>query len=166
MTVLRIVMATVVAAVAYGILHDMITAHVCVEYFTVAHPFIIPSQDPVVMALLWGVLATWWVGLILGVGLAAAARCGAAPKLEPQALCMPVLRLLGTTVVCAMLVGLIGYVCARSGWIWLLPPLSDKIPAAAHPRFFFDAFAHTASYALGFLGGSRVIYRTWKSRKA
>ena len=36
---LRIVFACIVAAVIYGVLHDMITAHMCVEYFTVAQGF-------------------------------------------------------------------------------------------------------------------------------
>ena len=67
MTGVSIILLSIVTAVAYGILHDLVTAHVCLEYFTVAHPPILPSQSPVVMAFLWGVLATWWVGLIMAL---------------------------------------------------------------------------------------------------
>ena len=76
MLILKIVLLSILAAISLGIPHDLITAHLCLEYFTVAHPFIFPSNKPVVTALLWGVIATWWVGLILGVGLAIAARAG------------------------------------------------------------------------------------------
>ena len=53
-------------SVLFGIAHDLVTAHVFVEYFTVYHPRVVDSESPVVMALVWGVLATWWVGLIAG----------------------------------------------------------------------------------------------------
>ena len=61
----------------YGVAHDLVTAHLSVEYFTVAHPPI-GTDDPFLLALVWGVLATWWVGVLLGVPLAAAARLGRA----------------------------------------------------------------------------------------
>ena len=57
-------------SIAYGIAHDMVTAHVAVEYFTVYHPHIVDSKSPIIMALLWGVIATWWVGLLAGLLLA------------------------------------------------------------------------------------------------
>ncbi len=62
------------AAISYGIVHDQITARICVEYFTVGHPRLTDSDLPTVLALFWGVVATWWVGLPLGLGLAFAAR--------------------------------------------------------------------------------------------
>jgi hypothetical protein len=71
---LRIVAVCTLAAVGYGILHDLVTAHVCVEYFTEWHPQMVSSRNPVVLALVWGVVATWWVGALLGVLLAVVAR--------------------------------------------------------------------------------------------
>ncbi len=70
----RIVLMCVVAAVAYGIVHDQVTARVCVEYFTVGHPPIFGTNDPTLLGIGWGILATWWVGILLGVPLAIAAR--------------------------------------------------------------------------------------------
>ena len=61
MTFVKIVLSTLFSAISYGIIHDMITAHFCVEYFTIGHPKIIESESPVLLALLWGVIATWWV---------------------------------------------------------------------------------------------------------
>ncbi|MFN3944768.1 MAG: hypothetical protein ACK4K7_07550 [Allosphingosinicella sp.] len=40
----RIVAFVTVAAMAYGILHDQVTAHICVEYFTIAQPPIFPTE--------------------------------------------------------------------------------------------------------------------------
>jgi hypothetical protein len=34
------------AAVLYGVLHDQITARVCLEYFTVFHPPVFATQSP------------------------------------------------------------------------------------------------------------------------
>jgi hypothetical protein len=36
---LKIVVLCIVAAIAYGILHDQVTARVCVEYFTIGAGF-------------------------------------------------------------------------------------------------------------------------------
>jgi hypothetical protein len=58
------VLATVLLTIVFGIALDMVTAHVAVEYFTVHHPPVVDSESPVVMALVWGVLASWWFGLI------------------------------------------------------------------------------------------------------
>src|ERR1041384_6329339 len=48
---LKIVLLGFCAAVGYGILHDQVTARVCVEYFTVGHPRIIASWVPVSIAM-------------------------------------------------------------------------------------------------------------------
>ncbi|MBS1706947.1 MAG: hypothetical protein JST40_13860 [Armatimonadetes bacterium] len=61
---------TVLMSVGYGIAHDLVTAHLWVPYFTVHHPKLVESQNPIIMALLWGVIATWWVGGLAGLVLA------------------------------------------------------------------------------------------------
>src|SRR5215212_9571429 len=82
MQTLSIVITCVMAACGYGIVHDQITARICIEYFTVGHPQIFeqPITSPTVMGFAWGIIATWWVGLLLGIPLAIAARAGERPK--------------------------------------------------------------------------------------
>lgn len=71
----------ILASIIFGIAHDLVTAHVCVEYFTVYHPKIIESESPIAMALLWGFVASWWMGAIFGALLAAASTLGTRPLL-------------------------------------------------------------------------------------
>ena len=86
----RILALCVGSAVAYGIVHDQITARVSIEYFTIGHPRLFATDDPTPHALAWGVIATWWVGLLLGIPLAIAARRGARPKLAARDLLRPI----------------------------------------------------------------------------
>ena len=60
-----IVLFSIAAAVFYGIAHDQVTVRVCLEYFTIGHPPVFKTTSPALLALGWGVLATWWVGLPL-----------------------------------------------------------------------------------------------------
>jgi hypothetical protein len=60
MRFIAIVALAVAAGIAYGILHDQVTARVCLEYFTIGHPPLIPSQSPTLLAIAWGIVATWW----------------------------------------------------------------------------------------------------------
>ncbi|RYD30998.1 MAG: hypothetical protein EOP86_18840 [Verrucomicrobiaceae bacterium] len=98
MQAFSIVAVSVLAAISYGVIHDQITARICVEYFTIGHPRLIDSDSPTVLALFWGVAATWWVGLPLGLGLAVAARAGRRPKLGVARIRRPLI-----TLVCWML---------------------------------------------------------------
>jgi hypothetical protein len=82
MASLRIILLCVFSAVVYGILHDQVTARVCVEYFTVGHPPIFHTESPTLLAIGWGFVATWWVGLILGIFAALAARYGPWPTFD------------------------------------------------------------------------------------
>ncbi len=72
----RIVVFSIACAVLYGLVQDQITAHLCVEYFTVGHVSLLGLRDPTLLGLVWGVIATWWVGLLLGVPLGVLCRLG------------------------------------------------------------------------------------------
>ena len=159
-----IIFTCIMAAVFYGIVHDMVTAHVCVEYFTVAHPVVVFTDSPVTLALIWGVLAAWWVGLILGIPLAIAALAGSRPRVAVTQLLPRIGRLLTIMGACALLAGIVGCVLNKSGAIFLVPPFADDIPKSHHAGFFFDAFAHMASYIVGFVGGLVLVYKVWRSR--
>jgi hypothetical protein len=156
---LKIVGLGVVAAIGYGIAHDNVTARVCVEYFTIGHPPIFGTDSPTILALGWGVLATWWVGLGLGTYLALVSRIGRRPKLTAGDLLRPVGYLLATMALVSFLAGLAGYYAATRRWVWLLGDLASAIPEAKHTAFLADLWAHLAAYASAFLGG--VVLAIW-----
>ncbi len=150
---LRIVILGVAAAVAYGMVHDQITAHLCVEYFSVFHPRVIRSENPAVLALVWGVIATWWMGVILGVPAALIAQHGPPPRLGARDLLRPIRNLLCVMAALALIAGALGYAFTAFGG--LRPPFHVRAHLAPerHARFMAAAFAHQTSYASGALGG-------------
>lgn len=123
------------------------------------------TESPTLLALGWGVLATWWVGLILGVGLAVAARAGKRPVIAARGLARSILVLLAVTGVIAVVAGFVGNALASSGKIWLVGDLADRVPEGRHVAFLTDAWAHSAAYGAGFLGGAWLCVRTWRRRK-
>jgi hypothetical protein len=162
---LAIVLLSIASAVAYGIVHDQITARVCVEYFTIGHPPVFDTEDPTMLGLGWGVIATWWVGLLLGVPLAVVARVGSRPKRSAVSLVRPIAWLLGISAVCALAAGVIGYFLARSGAVFLVGPIATVLPPEKHVPFLADMWAHLASYFVGFVGGIVVMVQVWRSRR-
>ena len=82
---LKIIAAMTGIAVACGLLHDLFSSAVCTEYFTDHHPKIIESRNWLAMALLWGVIATWWVGFFGGVWLAVCSQVGKSQPLPFEA---------------------------------------------------------------------------------
>jgi len=152
--------AGIAAAVVYGIVHDMVTAHVCVEYFTEYHPRLVDSGNPVVLALFWGVVATWWVGAPLGLLLSAGVAAGERPPLPwPR-----VFRLLAWFVGILLLVSLgCGLVGASSAWpAYLLP---KDLPPERATRFQFVQVSHLVSYGAGVLGGLVLPAIAWHWRR-
>jgi hypothetical protein len=155
----------VVAAVLYGIVHDQFTAHICVEYFTVFHPPVFPTQSPTLLALGWGVIATWWMGAFLGVLLAVAARAGSRTKVAASELFRPISKLLALMAILAATTGIFGYVLGSQGTI--VPPqwVASVLPQARHARFMADWWAHNASYFVGFFGGIALCIVTFRARR-
>jgi hypothetical protein len=162
-----IIVFCVLAACVYGIIHDQVTARICLEYFTIAHPPIFkqPVSSPTAIAFVWGIIATWWVGLGLGIPLAIAARSGERPKKTVRDLAKPILILLATMALLAVAAGAVGAVLAKSGWIKLPIPLAGRVPPDRHVGLIADAFAHNMSYLAGAIGGVIVIVHTWRSRR-
>src|SRR5438270_12945908 len=115
----KIVLTCIAAAVLYGIAHDQVTAHVCVEYFSIAHPTILPLTSATLLAIQWGIVATWWVGLPLGGGLAISARFGARPPFCARDLRRPIGILLLFMGAASLLSGLTGFALAKAHWITL-----------------------------------------------
>lgn len=158
-------MSCILAAIIYGIVHDQFTARICVEYFTIGHAPVFGTEDPTILAIGWGFMATWWMGAILGVPMALACRAGKQPKFEPLAIVRPIARLLMVMGTLAAISGLTGWALARNGLIQLEGKMRYLVPADRHVVFMADLWAHNMSYLAGLAGGLVVIRNTWKNRK-
>ena len=162
---LKIVGFSVTAAITYGILHDLITVHLALEYFTVAHPPVFPTQNPILLAFGWGVIATWWVGLGLGVVLASCARLGHWPRVGLCAVRPRILCLIASMAGMAILSGLAGSALMASGMNVIGPWVGD-IPEGRQVPFAGAAWAHSASYLVGILGGLFACWSTARERQS
>jgi hypothetical protein len=163
---IKIVLLAVIAAVFYGVLHDQVTARICVEYFTIGHPPVFNTIDPTFLALGWGVIATWWVGLPLGIGMAFAAQSGSRPKVDARDLVRPIAILLLYMAGSSTLFGIIGYFAAKSGLVYLIEPMKSRVPIEKHVAFLADLWAHSAAYLTGFMGGIVLCISTWRKRRS
>jgi len=151
----KIIALATLAAILYGILHDLVTTRICLEYFTIFHPPLFNgTTNPTLLALGWGVIATWWVGLPLGIILAICSRSGKLPKRSARQLLKPLTITLLILAALAALSGIIGYHLTASGRY--IPPneITSAFLRPEHiPFFIADAFTHLASYAFGALLG-------------
>lgn len=148
-----IVLMSVAACIVYGVVHNQITARICVEYFTIGHPPVFGTDDPTLLGLGWGVIATWWVGMLLGIPLACACRLGRWPKREPRTLLRPLAIIMACSFALALIAGIAGWLAASSGAVFLVEPLNSRVSVDRHVPFIADLWAHVASYAAGFIGG-------------
>ena len=165
MQMVAILLMCILASVLYGIVHDQITVRICLEYFTVGHPPVFDTQSPTLLALGWGVIASWWAGAILGSMLAIAARIGRRPKYNCRMLLKPVGGLLAAMALFALIAGICGYILASTGNVILSPEAKQRIHSQKWAAFQACWFAHTASYYVAFVGGSMQVVWVWMSRK-
>lgn len=162
---LRIVALVVAGAVLYGVLHDQVTTRIAIEYFTIGHPPLVSSDSPTVLALAWGVVATWWLGLALGLCLAGTARLGRRPPLTWRALVKPLAITFAVMAATALLAGFVGRFLAESGRVWLLEPVASRVPKDRHVAYLSVLWAHNSAYAAAALGGVLVAIHTWRRRR-
>jgi hypothetical protein len=162
---LGIVLLCVGAAIVYGIIHDQITSRICVEYFTIGHVDLFQTADPTLLGIGWGIAATWWAGLFLGMGVAYAARHGTREPRPIASLIRPVITLMAITGACAAIAGMVGYASASAHLITLTGAMAEEVPPARHIAFLTDLWIHNASYDVGFIGGIVLCINVWRSRK-
>ncbi|OJW70825.1 MAG: hypothetical protein BGO68_02335 [Candidatus Amoebophilus sp. 36-38] len=145
----KIMSMTTINAVAYGIVHDLITTQINFDYFasdrthhgpyTKAHfPFIYRTNNKILYALLWGTIATWWVGLPLGIICGIAARCNS-KKLTWHNLMKPMSLFSVGMLTTSIIVGLLNYVNYKDS-------------------FEMVAVMHQTSYITGIVGGILMAY--------
>lgn len=164
---LRIVLSVLAASVVYGVLHDQVTARLSSEYFTLGHPdlghpAIFHASSPTLLGLAWGIVATWWVGLFLGLALAVSARWGRLPKLLPGQLLRPVASVFAAMALAAVVGGVVSP-------LLVAPPFTalDGLGVApGRQEAFVRAWAaHSASYGIGLLGCALVCGLVLRRRR-
>jgi hypothetical protein len=165
METFKIILLSVIAAVCYGILHDQITARISVEYFTIGHPIIIETTDPTTLGLLWGVLATWWAGLLVGIMFAIAAQAGTKPKRNARSLVRPILIVMVVMAVCAAGAGFVGWGATENNAFALPQQIARLVPRDRHIAFATAMWAHNASYLMGFVGATIAALVVARSRR-
>jgi hypothetical protein len=161
---LKIWLACVCAAVCYGIVHDQVTVRFCLEYFTIGHPLIFPTTNPTLLALGWGVIATWWAGALLGLPTIIVMRAGRRPAWHVRQLLRPLCIYLACVGVAACLAGTVGYALASTGAVKLPQITAVQLPSAVLDSFIAVAWVHETSYAAGGLGALLVWRWIWRQR--
>jgi hypothetical protein len=133
----------VVLSCLLGLAVDVVTAHVAVEYFTVHHPHVVDSQSPWVMALVWGIGASWWFGLIAGVLLWWMNVRRPEPLSRRRVLRMIVPSLL---VIWLVMMAIVAGVYGLAG---LIPERQRKPTFESNRRLFAVGASHATEYVLG-----------------
>lgn len=152
-----------VSIVGYAILNDLVTAHLCVEYFTVGHPDI-GLSEPIPLAFAWGFLASWWVALPAAVVLALAAAGGARPFVGWPRVRRFLLTAGLATAGLSAAAGLTGYLLARAGEIRLVGTLAENVPVEKHALFLADLWIHLTAYACAVLAVGLGAWALWRAR--
>ncbi len=79
---IKIIGIFTLTGISYGILNDIVACHQCIEYFTVGHGWDgrnlryrpINTLNPILNAIIWGMIATWHVSAIAGLIVASLSR--------------------------------------------------------------------------------------------
>ena len=155
---LTIVFGSTLLSCLLGVCLDLVTANVAVEYFTVHHPQVLSTENPIVLALLWGVIASWWFGAVAGAIVALINYRRQQP--------LEAIRILRwTAIACAVL------------WMIMISILltimaiSSTIPIEQRPESFESdrrlvavAMAHQYEYVLGTVAMLVIAVMTWRSK--
>ncbi len=160
----KIILLCTVAAVAYGVVHDQITARLCVEYFTIGHPPLFHTSSPTMLGICWGIAATVGIGALMGVALALVSESGGLPPVPTPRLLRFILGLLAVMTISASLAGVVGFELSRRSIISMPVALAELVPPSQHHRFMAVWFVHGASYLVGIVGASLIILRIWRAR--
>jgi len=153
---LVILVATVIASI-YGVGHDQVTYSISPEYYTKFKFIQFDLADPVAAqtmtqprsaVVIVGVLATWWMGMFIGLILGLAALIFPDVETMFQSALQALALVLLITVLAGGIGGLYGhYVLAQRGVNWWLPEhLVDR------HAFITVGSIHNFSYLGGVIG--------------
>lgn len=164
-----------IAAICYGIVNDLITSRISVEYFlfgkgvaervgadVIAHPELHRGRLDL-EAIRIGTLATWWMGLIVGTAILMTNSVGRRPVLIRRRL----VRLLPMIAACAVGCAIVGGVIGASGW---LARLSDEFALMVArdqmrpTRYMAVSGIHLGGYLGAFVGFVAACVLIWRRR--
>jgi hypothetical protein len=160
----RVIFLCIAAAMVYGIVHDQITARICVEYFTLAHPRLFPVTSAAALGLCWGIASASGAGLLLGILLAQASQSIGLPATPISRLLGPIAIICGVTAIGATLSACIGFELSRRSIVTLPETWASVLSRSRQDRFMAVWFAHFASYFCGLGGGAFLIASIWNRR--
>jgi len=155
---MTIVLGAVGLACLLGICLDLVTANVAVEYFSVFHPRVVASEQPWLLAIIWGIGASWWFGAIAGVIVGAINHQRQMP-LGP-------FRILRWVAIACVVLWLL-----MIGILVAVLTLANTIPQEMRrPTFDYDrrlmavAMAHQFEYLLGTIALFVIAIMTWRAK--
>ncbi len=156
---LTIVLGTTLLACVLGICIDMVTANVAVAYFLPDHhPKVVESENPWVLALVWGIGASWWFGAIAGVVVATINHRREHP--------LPPRRILKWALIACVVLWLLMIVV-----VFAVISVANTIPIEERrPTFESDrnlvavAVAHQLEYLLGAIAMLVIGVMTWRAK--
>jgi hypothetical protein len=137
--------ACTLAAMLFGIVHDQITIRICPEYFTVWHPQIFDTDNLTVLAVCWGIFASWWIGALLGVLLGASALLGPRPVPNFRIILHSIKIVLMTCAAAAIVAGLIEWHFKFPVPIFVMGYDIDHMSYDVQIRFLVDLYIHNGS---------------------
>lgn len=146
-------------ACATGIAFDLISANLAVDYFSIHHPTIVRTENPWLLAFIWGVAASWWTGAIAG-GVIAAINQRRKHPLPPKR----VLRWAAGACVgiwAAMLSVMIAILIVSE----VVIPVDKRGDTFEHDRRLMAvAMAHQYEYVYAGFATLILAFKTWKTK--
>ena len=110
-------------------------------------------------------LATWWVGLPLGLLLATVARFGPGPVRTAGQLWPSLARLLLLIGSAATIASVAGFLAHSQGWAEMPVGWASQIDPDRHGNFLAAWWAHNTSYGFAAIGGLWLVGRTAVKRR-
>jgi hypothetical protein len=168
------IVACVGVAILYGVVNDQVTSRISWEYFYYGKDLekVLGEQKPPDAVALSreaakiGMMATWAVGLLLGVAIVIANDPRRhRPQLPYRGLFMLLPIVLGITVAFAIIGGALGWF----GWLnWIAEDFRDMWAASIwRPQHFMATYgAHLGGYVGGLIGGAWGVWRVIQLRRA